>query len=380
MRQSKNKKISHFATLLFAVAFLLTSASMHAQGTATTTCSENTVEGVPEGNSADAPKKELNLKEIIFGHINDAYSWHITTLGDTHVTIPLLCIVYGQNGLDVFCASKLGHEGHYVEYKGYKIAESGTPNEGRIIEVATGERPWDFSITKNVLSLFMSCALILFIFLTIAKKYKENPRTRPTGLQAILEPLIVTLHDDIIKPSVGKNYKKFSAYLLTAFFFIFINNVLGIVPIFPGGANLTGNIAITFALAGITFILTNVCGTKEYWKEIFWPDVPVWLKAPVPIMQFVEVIGIFTKPIALCIRLFANMFAGHVMVLVLIGLIFIFNDKAGIIAAGGISVVSVFLVIFMSLLECLVCFIQAYVFMTLSALFIGMGQVEGHEK
>lgn len=166
--------------------------------------------------------------------------------------------------------------------------------------------------------------------------------------------------------------------MLTVFFFIFINNVLGIIPIFPGGANLTGNIAVTLVLAVLTFLLTNLCGTKGYWKDIFWPNVPIGLKLPVPIMQFIEILGIFTKPIALCIRLFANMFAGHVMVLVLIGLIFVFSQMS--IAAGlGVSVISVLLVVFMSLLECLVCFIQAYVFMTLSALFIGMAQVEEEE-
>jgi len=199
-------------------------------------------------------------------------------------------------------------------------------------------------------------------------------------MQAFLEPLIVALHDDIIKPSVGKNYKKFSAYLLTAFFFIFLNNILGIIPIFPGGANLTGNIAVTLVLATLTFILTNFRGTGAYWKEIFWPEVPLWLKAPIPIMQFIEILGIFIKPIALCVRLFANMFAGHTMVLILIGLIFIFGQMS-VAAGGAISVLSVLLITFMSLLECLVCFIQAYVFTMLSAIFIGMGQAEheGHE-
>ncbi len=375
MRQSRFKITNRFARLLLVAFCMLTSLSLHAQDEAAV---EEVVSETAAPDEAAQAGEKLDMKEMIFSHIGDAYNWHITTIGETHISIPLLCIVYGQNGLDVFCSTKLGHEGHYTEYNGYKIAEEGD-NAGKIIEVATGERPLDFSITKNVCSLLISCALLLFIFLSIAKKYKEKPRTRPTGMQAVLEPIIVSLHDDIIKPSVGKNYKKFSAYLLTAFFFIFVNNVLGIIPIFPGGANLTGNIAVTFVLAALTFILTNVCGTKEYWKEIFWPEVPVWLKAPVPIMQFIEVMGIFTKPIALCIRLFANMFAGHVMVLVLIGLIFVFSQMS-VIAGMGVSVVSVLLVVFMSLLECLVCFIQAYVFMTLSALFIGMAQVEGHEK
>lgn len=328
-------------------------------------------------HSESEAKEELNIKEMIFGHIGDAYNWHITTIGEKHISIPLPCIVKGQNGWNFFCSSKLGHEGHYVEYNGYTIAEEGD-NAGKIIEVATGERPLDISITKNVVSLLISCTLLLVIFLSIAKKYKKNGFCKPTGLQAILEPLIVSLHDDIIKPSVGKNYKKFTWYLLTVFFFIFINNLLGIIPIFPGGANLTGNIAITFVLAALTFLLTNIFGTKAYFKDIVWPNVPIGLKCPVPIMQFIEFLGIFTKPIALCIRLFANMFAGHVMVLVLVGLIFVFS-QLNLIAGMGFSVVSVLLVVFMSLLECLVCFIQAYVFMTLSALFIGMAQVEEEE-
>ena len=159
-------------------------------------------------SNSEESKGELNVKEMIFSHIGDAYNWHITTIGKQHISIPLPCIVIGQNGLDIFCSSKLGHEGHYTEYKGYTIAEEGS-NAGKIVEVSTGERPIDISITKNVVSLLISCALLLIIFLSIAKKYKKNGFCKPTGLQAILEPLIVSLHDDIIKPSIGKNYKKF---------------------------------------------------------------------------------------------------------------------------------------------------------------------------
>lgn len=373
MSQSRNKMTSSIAKVFFAALFLISSFSLHAQD-AEVAEAVGDVAAVEEHQE----KEGVNLKEMIFGHTGDAYSWHITTVGEHPISIPLLCILYGQNGLDVFCSSNLGHEGHYTEYKGYKIAEAGEEHEGKIVEVATGERPWDFSITKNVASLLISCALLLWIFLSIAKRYKENPMSRPVGKQALLEPLIVSLVDDIIKPSIGKNYKRYTAYLLTAFFFIFLNNILGIIPIFPGGANLTGNIAVTVVLAALTFILTNFTATKAYYKEIFWPEVPVFLKLPIPLMQFIEIMGVFIKPIALCVRLFANMFAGHTMVLILIGLIFIFGQMH--VAAGlGISVLSVLLIVFMSLLECLVCFIQAYVFTMLSAIFIGMGQVEEHE-
>lgn len=373
MSNSQNKTISQKAKALFMTLCFFMSFAVGAFAS-------------PEAVASDAKTTEhakeegFDMKKLIFGHIGDAYDWHITTINGHHISIPLLCIVKGQNGWDVFCSSKLGHEGHYTEYNGYRIAEEGEPNAGKIIEVSTGERPLDISITKNVLSLFISCGLLLWIFLSIAGKYKKNNRTRPTGIQALLEPLIVSLHDDIIKPSIGKNYKKFSSYLLTAFFFIFLNNVLGIIPIFPGGANLTGNIAITLVLALITFLLTNIFGTKEYWKEILWPEVPTWLKCPIPLMPFIEVLGALIKPFALCIRLFANMFAGHVTVLSLIGLIFMFTSAFGAATGVGVSILSVLLVVFMSLLECLVCFIQAYVFTMLSAIFIGLAQVEPHHS
>jgi F-type H+-transporting ATPase subunit a len=373
MSNSQNKTISQKAKALFMTLCFFMSFAVGAFAS-------------PEAVASDAKTTEhakeegFDMKKLIFGHIGDAYDWHITTVNGHHISIPLLCIVKGQNGWDVFCSSKLGHEGHYTEYNGYRIAEEGEPNAGKIIEVSTGERPLDISITKNVLSLFISCGLLLWIFLSIAGKYKKNNRTRPTGIQALLEPLIVSLHDDIIKPSIGKNYKKFSSYLLTAFFFIFLNNVLGIIPIFPGGANLTGNIAITLVLALITFFLTNIFGTKEYWKEILWPEVPTWLKCPIPLMPFIEVLGALIKPFALCIRLFANMFAGHVTVLALIGLIFMFTTAFGAGTGAGVSILSVLLVVFMSLLECLVCFIQAYVFTMLSAIFIGLAQVEPHHS
>jgi F-type H+-transporting ATPase subunit a len=190
--------------------------------------------------------------------------------------------------------------------------------------------------------------------------------------------LFLFIYDDVIKPIVGKDYRKFAPYLLTVFFFIFINNLLGLIPIFPGGANVTGNIAITLVLAVITFLITNIYGTKEYWKEIFWPDVPTWLKIPVPLMPLIEIIGIITKPFALMVRLFANMLAGHMIVLVLISLIFIFTMMMGAIAGGVVALVSVLFSVFMLLIDVLVCFIQAYVFTMLSAIFISMARIEPH--
>ncbi len=332
---------------------------------------------------------KIDVKELVFGHIGDSYEWHI--IG--HVGIPLPCIVYGQNGLLVTLANdttKIGHNGKtfYQNSKGdsimvpYAFAPKGHANAGKIVEVkdmeTLGERPWDISITKNVLFLFISTGLLLWIFLSISKRYKEDYWRKPTGMQAFLEPIIVMIEKDVIEPCVGKNVEKFSPFLLTVFFFILINNYLGLIPVF--GSNLTGNIACTMVLAVFTFLFTNFkAGTKHYWLEMINPEVPTWLKCPVPLMPLIEIIGMFTKPIALCIRLFANMLAGHVMQLVLIGMIFIFAQMS-VAAASGVSILSCALVIFMTCLECLVCFIQAYVFTTLSALFIGLAQVEPHHE
>lgn len=340
------------------------------------------VEKAEESEShAEQSEGEFNMKDLIFGHIGDAYSWHICTIGGTHISFPLPCIVYDNDELKVFMSTKLGHEGHYTEYEGLKIEEKGDL-AGKIVRVSDGVRPLDFSITKNVLALFVSCGLMLWVFLSIAKKYREDYENKdmkewkkPTGMQAYLEPIIIMLEKDIIAPSIGKDYKKFMPYLMTVFFFIIINNFLGLIP---SGANLTGNIAITLVLALLTFLITNIFATKHYWLDIVNPEVPTWLKLPIPIMPLVEVIGVITKPFALCVRLFANMLAGHLTPLVLIGMVFIFAQMS-VGASCGIAIFSCFIIIFMMLLECLVCFIQAYVFTLLSAIFIGLGQVHPHK-
>ncbi|WP_373826939.1 F0F1 ATP synthase subunit A, partial [Bacteroides heparinolyticus] len=201
----------------------------------------------------------------------------------------------------------------------------------------------------------------------------------PGGFVGFMEMFIMMVNDDVIKGCVGPNYRKFSPYLLTAFFFIFINNLMGLVPFFPGGANVTGNIAVTMILALCTFFAVNIFGTKAYWRDIFWPDVPWWLKVPFPMMPMIELFGIFTKPFALMIRLFANMLAGHMAMLVLTSLVFI-SASMGPVLNGSLTVASVLFNIFMNALELLVAFIQAYVFTMLSAVFIGLAQEEGHEE
>ena len=229
----------------------------------------------------DVAKQEVNVKEIVFGHIGNSYEWHITTWGDLHITVPLPVIVYSETtGWHVFLSSRLEENGG--EYEGLSIAPEGSRYEGKLVEhdAAGNEvRPWDFSITKVAFALIFNSLLLALIVLGVARWYKkkEHQHVAPGGFVGFMEMFIMMVNDDIIKGCIGPNYKKFAPYLLTAFFFIFINNLMGLIPIFPGGANVTGNIAITMTLAFFTFLAVNLFGKKAYWKDIFWPDVPVWI-------------------------------------------------------------------------------------------------------
>lgn len=336
-----------------------------------------------DSSTGQAEEEKVDIKEIVFGHIRDAYEWHITSWGDTHLTIPLPVIVYSRtSGWHVFSSARLEENGG--SYEGLSIAPAGSPYEGKLVEhdsAGNEIRPFDLSITKVVLALLINSLLLVAIILGVARWYKRHPKegAAPGGFVGLMEMLIMMVHDDIIKSCVGPNYKKFAPYLLTAFFFIFINNLMGLVPFFPGGANVTGNIAVTMVLAFCTFLAVNLFGTKTYWKDIFWPDVPWWLKVPVPMMPFIEFFGILTKPFALMIRLFANMLAGHVAMLVLTGLIFI-SASMGPALNGTLTVTSVLFNLFMNALELLVAFIQAYVFTMLSAVFIGLAQEDHSHK
>lgn len=330
---------------------------------------------------SDSKGGELDVKEFIFGHIGDAYEWHITSVGDKHVSIPLPVIVYSQEtGWHTFLSSNLHHgESH----EGFHIATEGD-YKGKVVEtLSSGEvvRPLDLSLTKIATSILINSLLLVSIILVVSRWYsnKKPSDKAPRGFVGMMEMLIMTIYDGIIKPSVGKDYERFAPYLLTAFFFIFLSNLMGLVPIFPGGANVTGNIAITLVLAICTFLAVNLSGTREYWKEIFWPDVPTWMKCPVPLMPAIELFGIFTKPFALTIRLMANIMAGHSVILALIGIIFI-THSMGEALGSSMTVVSVIFSIFMNCLELLVAFIQAYVFTMLSAVFIGMARVEHHKE
>ena len=326
---------------------------------------------------AEQEENTVDVKEIVFGHIGDSYEWHITDFGETKVIIPLPVIVYsGTTGWHVFLSSRLEENGGC--YEGLSIAPEGSKYEGKLVEhdAAGNEvRPWDISITKVTLALLINSVLLIIIVLSVARWYRRHPQdsAAPGGFVGFMEMFIMMVNDDVIKSCVGPKYRKFAPYLLTAFFFIFINNIMGLIPIFPGGANVTGNIAITMVLALFTFVAVNLFGTKTYWKDIFWPEVPTWLKCPVPMMPVIEIFGVFTKPIALMIRLFANMLGGHLITLVLISLIFIFAAMGPVIM-GTSTVIAVVFAVFMGFIDLLICFIQAYVFMLLSAIFISLAR------
>ena len=324
---------------------------------------------------SDAVETSLDMNEYLFGHIGDAYDWHITTIHGKAVSIPLPVIVHSKtSGWHVFSS-------HHLEdgraYEGFFLSQE-TKYKGKVVErMADGTivRPLDLSMTKNVLGLLINCTLIALLVLCTARWYRRHDvlTESPRGLVGLMEMLIVMVENDIIKEGVGQDYKRYSPYLLTAFFFIFINNLMGIVPFFPGGANITGNIAITLTLAVCTFLAVNLFGNKHYWKDILWPDVPTWLKVPLPLMPLIEIIGMFTKPFSLMIRLFANIMAGHCMILGVVAVIFI-TAKMGPVINGSLSVIAVLFGVFMDVLECLVAFLQAYVFTMLSAVFIGLSR------
>jgi len=319
---------------------------------------------------------DLDMNSYIFGHINDSYEWHITTIGGHHITLPLPCIVI-DGGLHVFSSKHLEHG---ETFDGYRIAATGEDHAGKLVRASDGSRPlFDISITKNVAGLMFDSALLVLLILLCARWYRKHDvlKEKPTGLAALLEPVIIMIEQDVIKDAVGPEYRKFSPYLLTAFFFILINNLMGIFPIIPGGANITGNIAVTMVLALFTFFMINLFGNKHYYKDIFWPDVPAFLKV-IPIMPAIEIISCITKPFSLTIRLFANMLAGHIMLLSTIALIFL-TAKMGAVINGSLSAVSVLFGIFLDCLELLVAFIQAYVFTMLSAVFIGLAHQEPEE-
>ncbi|MBO5419406.1 MAG: F0F1 ATP synthase subunit A [Bacteroidales bacterium] len=326
----------------------------------------------------DVKDGSVDVADMLFGHIGDSYGWHITDWNGKHVTIPLPCIVRSSTGWHCFMSSELEH-GH--RYEGLFIAQEGRYQD-KIVEYGeNGEiiRPFDISITKNVASLMFTAVLLVFLVLYTARWYRRNDASEkaPKGFAGLMEMMVMMVNDDLVKPSIGPDYRKYTPYLLTVFFFIFLSNLLGIVPFFPGGANVTGNIAVTLVLALCTFVAINLFANRHYWKEILWPDVPVFLKFPIPLMQIIEIFGMITKPFSLMVRLFANILAGHAMILGLVSVIFV-TAKLGPVINGSMTVVTMLFGVFMDCLELLVAFIQAYVFTMLSSVFIGMSRQEEH--
>ena len=327
---------------------------------------------------AHEPAGEMDVKETIFEHLGDSYGWEVPF--NHSYSIPLPVIVWGQDGLHCFMSNHITDTVGVSSYKGYKISTSEKYHGKVVQELADGSeyRPWDFSITKNVLGLFISAFIVVLLLVGLKRWYARNGLKAPRGFKGALELVVDFVYTDTVRPILGKHAPKYAPYLMTAFFFILTMNLLGLIVIFPGGANLTGNIAVTLVLAVLTFLITNFSGTREYWKEIFWPDVPLMLKFPAPIMPLVEVLGIFTKPMALMIRLFANMMSGHMVVIVLVSLIFVFSSQFSVGVGIGTSLFSIAFTLFMLLLDTLISFIQAYVFTLLSAIFISMAIVEPH--
>ena len=339
---------------------------------------------VPKEDSAtgksetrDTKAEGFNPGDMIMEHVTDNHEWHILEIGHFELLIPLPVILYYDGKLYTFCSSRFHNEER--SYLGFSLPEKG-PCKGKIVRTTAAPgspKVYDFSITKTVLAIMISALIMLLVFISSARAYARHKNKAPKGIQSLLEPLILFIRDDIAKSSIGeKKYERYMPYLLTIFFFIFLNNVLGLIPIFPGGANVTGNIAVTMVMAVFTFILTTVSGNKHYWVDIInTPGVPWWLKLPIPLMPIVEIIGIITKPFVLMVRLFANITAGHIIALGFVSLIFIFGAMNAALGYG-VSVVSVAFMIFMNLLELLVAFIQAYVFTLLSALYFGLATIE----
>ena len=330
--------------------------------------------------------EEFIAGEFIIEHVLDAHDWHVFSIGDKHFSIPLPVILYSENpelhegkSFHVFMSYKF-HHGH-DDYKGFRLSHS-KENKGKIVELDEHGteigRPYDFSITKVVAQIIIIAILLIWIFTSVASNAVANSKKAPKGIQNLMEPVILFIRDQVAKPAIGKEYERFMPFLLSLFFFILFTNLIGLIPFPPFGANVTGNIAVTMVLALFTFAVTTISGNKHYWKEIFNPDVPTWLKLPIPLMPIVEIAGMITKPFVLMIRLFANMLAGHMIVTVFVSLIFIFGSLMGVAAGFAISPVSIAFSIFIVLLDVLVSFIQAYVFTFLSALYFGMARAEHH--
>ncbi|MBC7399646.1 MAG: F0F1 ATP synthase subunit A [Mucilaginibacter sp.] len=347
-------------------------SAKHATDTITTGIAHAAGEAVA-AEGAEHGEKPFEPSEVILEHIADSHYFHIG--GATAFPLPI--ILYTNKGLEIFSSAHFehGHADYTGKYYTYRLVNDkinvvGAGNQltpSTTVFKSTGVT--DLSITRNVISMWMSILILLVIFLAVSSAYKKNVGKAPKGLQSFMEPIILFVRDDIARPNIGYKYQKFMPLLLTVFFFIWINNLIGLVPFFPGGSNLTGNIAVTLVLSVITLLLVNLNGNKHYWAHIFVPaSVPKWIW---PLWWVIELVGIISRPFALMIRLFANITAGHIIVLSLISLIFVFKSLY-------IAPVSVAFVVFMDVLELLVAALQAFIFTLLTALFIGTAIEEAH--
>ncbi|MBL4652814.1 MAG: F0F1 ATP synthase subunit A [Flavobacteriales bacterium] len=398
MNKGKNNVLRIISTLVLAV--IIATAST-AQGTDSKSGKElknthvviNNDEGSLLEQEQESEKVPFSAAELIMEHISDSHEWHVWGSGKSSFSIPLPIILYHEDrGFSCFMSSNF-HHGH-DSYDGYVLLTEHflhihdvDPNEyphdrivaisedGKLDEESTA-KIWDISITKNVFALLTSVFLLMLIFISIARSYKKKEGMAPKGLQSFLEPVILFVRDDIAKPSIGEDYARFMPFLLTVFFFIWINNIMGLIPIIPGGANLTGNIVVPMVLALFTFVITTINGKAHYWKHIIaMPGVP---KAVLLILTPIELIGIFVKPITLIMRLFANITAGHIVMLVFFSLIFLAGDGGSIGMGYGVGIASTAFTIFLTMLEILVGAIQAYVFTLLSAIYFGMAVKKAH--
>ncbi len=364
-----NLKLGKLAKGLVAALFLIfmnaSTSAVQAQSHEEAHATE--AHGAEQG--APAADEKYNPTPPIMEHISDSHSWHLW--GHTEVALPVIVIT--DKGTEMFSSANFHHgtEAYQGQYYTYKLVDENlmVVDAAGNVDKGASAKIYDFSITKNVAAMWISMVLLLVIFLSISSAYKKRAGKAPRGMQSFLEPVILFVRDDIAIPNIGHKYKKYMPLLLTLFFFILINNLMGLIPVFPGGANVTGNIMLTFVLSFIVLLVVNFSGNKYYWKHILMPDVPKWLY---PIMLPVELIGVISKPFALMIRLYANISAGHIIVLSLVSLIFVAKSLY-------VAPVSVAFVLFMDVLELLVAFLQAFIFTMLTALFIGSA-VEDHHS
>jgi F-type H+-transporting ATPase subunit a len=322
-------------------------------------------------------ENKFNIGEMIMHHISDAHEWEFAH----GLAIPLPVIIY-DDGLKVFSSSNFyhspeaDHEHHIYPYKeaGYVLEHEHIYKIGADGKADKNSHVLDFSITKNVASMLLSAVLLLVIFLSVAKGFNKNKGKAPSGIQSFVEPIIIFIRDEVVKPSIGHGYEKYLPYMLTLFFFIWINNLLGLLP---GGANLTGNIAITLVLAIITFLIVHFNANKHYFLHLVKPTgVPAAL---LPLLVPVEIVGVFMKPISLMIRLFANITAGHIIILSLLGLIFMAKSLGSATTGWAVSPLIVFFSLFMNVIELLVAFLQAFIFTLLSSMYIGSAIEDNHD-